>query len=126
MKKSIVVLMVTIMFALCSMECVAESSVEIEKSADNVESVLGTYVGCGYTETGIYYEVYGENISYYASETVTVTRTVVYEGIVQPSSTLYWEEEIDGEWYAGTLSRVKYNISNNKTTAVYTGTLYLQ
>lgn len=61
-KKSIVALMVTIMFAMCSMECVSESSVEIEKSADNVESVLGTYVGCGYTETGIYYEVYGNAV----------------------------------------------------------------
>lgn len=126
MKRSIGILMITVIFMMLSMECMAQSNVEIGKNTNEVKEILEIYVGYGYTETGIYYEVYGENILYCALEAVTVTRTVVYEGVVQPDSTLYWEEEIDGEWYAGTLSRIKFSIYDNKTTAVYEGTLFLK
>ena len=89
--------------------------------SDEIES--GEFISSGYTEEGVYYEMYGIQTMVRALGSVFVTRTVVFEGAVQPDSTMYWKEYIDGEAYAGTLSLIKFDYSSGQTTAVYEGTL---
>ncbi len=84
----------------------------------------------GYTEDGIYYEVYfvipEKDVDFCADgvEHVMVKRT--YDSIIVPPSTLDWEEEIDGELYSGTLKLQSYVFQGNKTIATYYGALYRQ
>lgn len=84
----------------------------------------GDFITSGYTEDGIYYEVYEEGISTYSAGYITISRTVVYDGVVRPSSTLEWEELIGDTMYSGTLSLASFSIKDGKTEAVYTGKLY--
>lgn len=126
MRRNILFVLSIVVLALCPLKCNAteqkdtlmfeESAIELEKG----------FIKEGYTEEGIYYKVYGENVVSRSSEYITVNRTIVYEGEVRPASTIYWEEQINGEMYTGTLLLLKYSISSGKTTAVYTGKLYKQ
>ena len=110
-------------FVLCPLECFAEEYPERETES-LLEGIEGQYINSGYTESGIYYEVYGVTIDIQISEYVTVSRTIVYEGDIEPSSTIFWGEWINGEWYTGTLSLLRYNTVLNQTSAVYIGKLY--
>lgn len=83
-----------------------------------------TLIQTGYTEDGLPYQVYGTILSISANS-VTVTRTIVYEGYIIPESSLFWTEVIDNEKYTGTLYlfNMSYDKSKNETTATYQGTL---
>lgn len=125
MKKKILILAAIVMLVYCPVECFAKEqqvSILSENMMDKVTKEF--FLLNGYTEEGIYYEVYGETELSRSSEAVSVERTVIYESIVIPSSTIAWEEQINGEMYAGNLSLVKYSFSSGKTIAKYTGTLY--
>lgn len=87
----------------------------------------------GYTDDGIYFEVFGiqdENNGSTANSTrivdsKVITRKVVYYSLVTPSNSISWQENIGGSTYSGTLylsSYVKYP-SGNYTNAWYTGTV---
>ena len=111
MKKTFLIALLTILL----------SAIPLNTHAQNLSLPLVTY---GITEEGISYQVYGETLST-TSNSVTVTRSIVYNGNVSPSTSLSWTENIDGYTYSGTLrlTRSTYNESTNKTTAVYYGTL---
>ena len=83
------------------------------------------FIRHGITEEGINYQIYGETLSINESS-ITVTRTIVFEGNVNPSISLPWSENIDGINYSGTLYivNINYNKTTNKTTVLYQGTLY--
>ena len=99
----------------------AQSALPEERLCHDMEA--GEFISSGYTEEGIYYEVYGTQSVTRALESMFVTRTVVYDGIVQPDSTIYWKEYMNGEAYAGTLKLAEFDYSSGQTTAVYEGTL---
>lgn len=84
----------------------------------------------GYTEDGIYYEVYFEilekDVAFCADGVEHVTVRLTYDSIIVPPSTLDWEEEIEGELYSGTLKLQSYTFQGNKTIATYYGALYRQ
>lgn len=84
----------------------------------------------GYTDEGIYYELYfavmNEEVSSCAEGVKHITLRVTYDYITIPASTLYWEEEVDGEVYAGNLKLDNYMFSGNKTIVTYVGDLYKQ
>lgn len=81
----------------------------------------------GISEEGISYQVYGNTLSTTANS-ITVSRTIIYDGKVAPPRTYPWTEYIDGAKYSGTLqlSSLSYDYDTNKTTAVYNGTLTRQ
>lgn len=79
------------------------------------------FIQSGYTEDGIYYEVHGEPPAQYRSISQEVTRQVTYEGKVNPPQQLYWEEQIYGITYTGTLQLVGLIYRNNQTIASYKG-----
>ncbi len=61
-----------------------------------------------------------------SSESVYVTRTVIYEGIITPPLELSWRETIDGVVYSGTLKISYFTQMNSQTYATYVGTLYME
>lgn len=79
----------------------------------------------GYTENGIYYEVYGTLPNTNLRGTIEVSREIIYNGKIKPSATITWTENIDGIKYSGTLTLKKflYNATSNKTIATYSGIL---
>lgn len=81
----------------------------------------------GISDDGISYQVYGSTLSTTANS-ITVSRTIIYEGEVAPPRTTTWVEYIDGVRYSSTiqLSSLSYDYDTNKTTAVYYGTLISQ
>lgn len=87
------------------------------------------WVGEGYTSEGIYYEVYavedleGNDIALYRAS-VSVTREVIYSGIVKPQTEISWREKINGSYYSGVLTISKYFSTTSQTVATYTGVLY--
>ena len=89
------------------------------------ESML--LLGTGYTDDGVYYEVYGEpyagNLN--ARVSVNVERTVVFVGDVFPPETMNWRETMSDLEMTGTLylRSFIYNAKTNRTTAIYEGTL---
>lgn len=65
-------------------------------------------VGEGYTSEGIYYEVYvaedlAENDIVLCGASVSVTREVIYSGVVKPQTEISWREKINGSYYSGVL-----------------------
>ena len=98
------------------------STFPLSVHAQNISAPFITY---GTTEEGVTYQIYGEILSTTANS-VTVTRSIVYDGNVTPTLTLSWTENIDGSSYSGTLRLInsRYNESANQTTATYYGTLY--
>lgn len=97
----------------------------VENSYNISENMV--LLGSGYTENGVYYEVYGEEyyINPYARLSVDVERTVVYVGEVMPPATMQWSEKMSNIYMSGTLylRSYIYNASTNRTTAIYEGTL---
>lgn len=82
-----------------------------------------SFIRSGYTEEGIYYEVYGEALTQYRSISQDITRQVTYEGKITPPYQLYWEETIHGITYTGTLQLKKLVYMNNQTIASYSGVI---
>lgn len=84
----------------------------------------------GYTEDGIYYEIYYEvyedGMVLYADGVEHVTVQLTYDSIIVPQTTIYWTEKIDGYLYAGNLDLLSYTYQANKTVATYYGSLYRQ
>ncbi len=86
-------------------------------------------VGGGYTSEGIYYEVYvaedlAENDIVLCGASVSVTREVIYSGVVKPQKEISWREKINGSYYSGVLTISKYSYTTSQTVATYTGVLY--
>lgn len=81
----------------------------------------------GYTEDGIHYTVYeinqSDEIAVFSSS-YTVERRIVFDGLLTPPSSIQVMESERGSYYSGTLYLISYNQLNNKTTAIYKGTLY--
>ena len=79
----------------------------------------------GYTDEGIYYEVYGEQITINPNtrHDIEIERTVVFTGRIMPPQTLDWEELIGVYIYRGNLQLISfyYDAANNKTTGIYSG-----
>ena len=103
-----------------------------------VSSTLNVYakeeglvsVKSGYTDEGIYYEVY-ETMTIVNSSTrsssVYVERTIEYNSsTVIPPNIMDWTEKIAGVTYSGTLSLKSYvrDFNYNATKANYKGYLY--
>lgn len=85
-----------------------------------------TLISTGYTESGIYYEIYGDSVSVQQNSSgFYVTKTVVYDGEVTPPLTISWQEYINGLSYTGILhlSSSTYSPKTNKTTAAYQDTI---
>lgn len=121
-KKSFVILIAMVILMICQPEnLAAKSAPDMVRLNYGVED--GEFISDGYTEEGVYYEVYGTKAITRALEGIFVTRTVIFEGVVQPESTMYWKEYINGDAYSGTLSLVKYNCAEGHTMAIYEGTL---
>lgn len=83
--------------------------------------------GGGYTPEGVYYEIYAEKgMGQYStdSESLYVTRNVVYDGRIQPPGQIFWREQVGSSYYSGTLSLQRYRYSATQTTATYAGTIY--
>ncbi len=121
-KKSFTLFIALMILVVCQpVNLAAESVLPEARLYHDIEA--GKYIASGYTEDGIYYEVYGTQNVTRALESIFVTRTVVFEGIVQPDSTMYWKEYINGDAYAGTLRLVEFSSSLGQTTAVYEGAL---
>lgn len=85
-------------------------------------------VGAGYTSDGIYYEVYmtealenADRLLYGTS--MSVTREVVYSGIIAPQREISWREKINGIYYSGVLTLNKFSYNSTQTIAEYTGIL---
>jgi hypothetical protein len=82
----------------------------------------------GYTEDGIYYEVYGEqpSIQPLATGGTYVVREVIFDGKVTPERELFWQEAIGYVPTEGTLylTSYLYNRKENKTYATYEGYLH--
>lgn len=86
-------------------------------------------VGGGYTSEGIYYEVYvaedlAENDIVLCGASVSVTREVIYSGVVKPQKEISWREKINGSYYSGVLTISKYSYTTSQTVATYTGVIY--
>lgn len=102
----------------------ASESLFAEKATNHSQNSKNNFIGSGYNEAGIHYEIYGENILTCSSSSLIITRTVIYDAIVKPNDTLYWQENISGTLYSGTLSLIEFSFNNGKTTAIYQGTVY--
>lgn len=125
MKKYLKIL-ITIMMLLvvCPVNAFAATDFTEIESIKYSANVEGEFIANGYTEAGVYYEVYGEKTITRSSEELVIKRTVVYDGMMKPSSTLFWQENINGEMYSGTLQLIEFSFNNGTTTAVYQGTVY--
>lgn len=79
----------------------------------------------GYTEDGVFYEIFGESPMSQSSLTRYAMRTVVYQGKITPQRQIPWEETINGIKYSRTLSlrRFHYDPEENTTTVTYEGIL---
>ncbi len=91
----------------------------------------GKKVGEGYTKDGVYYEVFvakdvEDNDSVLSSTSISVTREVIYAGIVVPETSISWEEKIDGKYYIGSLKLSSYIYTDGKTVSIYKGILFLK
>ena len=59
-----------------------------------------------------------------AQRVVSVTREVIYSGVVKPQKEISWREKINGSYYSGVLTISKYSYTTSQTVATYTGVLY--
>lgn len=83
----------------------------------------------GYTEDGIYYELYKSNEQaddLTVSGSVSVTREILYYAVVFPPMEIEWTETISGVNYTGTLRLLNFSVNPDAETtiAAYSGTLY--
>ena len=100
MKRYLKILMaIMILLIICPVNTYASTDYSKIDNIKSLTDVKDEFITNGYTEDGVYYEVYGEKASTRSSDELVIRRTVVYDGIVKPSSTLYWQENINGEIY---------------------------
>lgn len=123
MKKRIILFVMMLCLLAMPMTCLA-SDLSYDPGMITENMVL---LDSGYTEDGVYYEVFGEpiNVNVGARVLLDVDRTVVYVGEVFPPETMEWTEKISGVEMSGTLylQSFLYNARTNRTTAYYSGTL---
>lgn len=99
-------------------------------SAMELEKELRVPLECGYTESGIYYEVYevetGAEIGFQSKATggIAIIREVIYYDTVTPPLTINHSTTISGMVYYGVLYLDKYTHMNDKIYAYYRGTIY--
>ena len=65
-----------------------------------------------------------ENDIVLCGASVSVTREVIYSGVVKPQTEISWREKINGSYYSGVLTISKYSYTISQTVATYTGVLY--
>lgn len=78
----------------------------------------------GYTENGVYYEIYSEYTYIQRSGvSLLITREVVYASNTVPPREIPWQKRINSLTYTGTLhlKNSAYDPKTNKTTATYQG-----
>ena len=123
MKKHLILFLVTLFILALPMNCFASEPGNTTYTISEEMVLLGT----GYTDDGVYYEVYGEphTVNINARVSVDVERTVVYVGEVMPPATMNWSEKMSNIYMSGTLylRSYIYNASTNRTTTIYEGTL---
>lgn len=122
MKKYLLLCIAILLFAM-PINCYANTNPPAHSQyASNGKQV---FLASGYTEDGIYYEVYGEKatINPNTRHDIHVERTVSFTGKIFPPQTLDWLEEINGMDYVGTLTLTSfyYDVAANKTTGFYEG-----
>lgn len=86
-----------------------------------------TFIRYGMTDDGITYQVLGNTLAA-TEDTITVTRTIIFDGQVTPALSQSWTEYINGIKYSGSLYLVfsVYNAETNETKATYEGVLVAQ
>ena len=72
----------------------------------------------------IFFVVAVLSISFLCGASVSVTREVIYSGVVKPQKEISWREKINGSYYSGVLTISKYSYTTSQTVATYTGVLY--
>lgn len=94
--------------------------------------VYAPQIANGYTEEGIYYEIFSEpenEVSYLATDSKYVKRTVkYYSATVTVPTNIFWEEDMAGVLYSGNLKLSKYvrDYEKNVTTAYFEGYIYAE
>ena len=85
---------------------------------------LSSPIYSGYTQDGIYFEVFTTDKpdSYVINSTIT-TIYITYDGYAYPSPTYYYTKTSNGIKYAGVLNLQSYTQADGKTTAKYSGSL---
>jgi len=124
MKKIILLFFITCIFAF-PINCMAKSPSSLDFCEAQTEATNLPFISSGYTEDGVYYEVYGEEITANPNTrlSIEIERTVVFTGRIFPPQTLDWVEIIGLYEYKGTLNLTSfyYDAANNKTTGIYSG-----
>ena len=69
-------------------------------------------------------DCYVEKSILYYENSLVVTKKITFEGTVTPGRTIEHMQTRDGITYRGTLSLISCQYQDNKTIAVYKGTLY--
>lgn len=88
-------------------------------------SSLSSPIHSGYTQDGIYFEVFTtDNQDGYIINSSITTIYVTYDGYTYPSPTYYYTKTSNGIRYAGVLNLQSYTQADGKTTAKYSGYLY--
>ena len=103
--------------------CILSLLMPINAQAHN----LSTPVYSGYTEEGIYYEVYvADSFDNYATyrSGVPYTLFIEFDGYTRPNPTYYRTITLNGVKYAGLLELQSFIYANGKTTAKYSGYVY--
>lgn len=83
----------------------------------------------GYTDSGVYYEVYEietttlSNNTYAITSSIAVSRQLQFQGIIVPPRTMDYVEVIHGITYRGIITLSRFTYEDNNTIALYTGLL---
>lgn len=90
-------------------------------------SVAPVYTG--YTDDGVYYEVFEENRCFNLSalksqDSHRVNLSVRYDGVIIPPGTYFYSRNYNNEMYSGTLNLRSYIVKDRKTIARYSGNIY--
>ncbi len=114
MKKTLIFALLMVLFISCPGSVLAAESEHIT-STD------------GYTSDGVYFKVH-EQVYVNSDNSISVTRTVTYDGNIIPPRQVSFQEVINNITYAGTLNliQLEYDPKANQTIATYKGTLTAQ
>ena len=83
MRKSCYLVFVILVLIVCPLKCQAESLLASEMGLKKYDDkIIGEFITSGYTENAVYYEAFGEKVETRAAESIYVTRTIVYEGML--------------------------------------------
>lgn len=87
-------------------------------------SSLSSPIYSGYTQDGIYFEVYTtDKLDCYVINSTITTIYITYDGYVYPSPSYTYTKTINGIRYIGMLKLQSYTQADGKTTAKYSGYL---